>query len=126
MIRYTLTIWIMGLLSLCMGIVALYMSFKAKKMLSQGIINKYISFYISSVIIIMLFTILYTIRKLFGLQYLFFESVEYYLLTASFFSLVLVSYRTLHIGKTFGFQNFPEKRSTVDDKVFTVPITEKK
>jgi len=113
-VTYTIQIFVMGCLSIGMGFIAMALAMEAKRQLSKGIINKYLSYYITSIFLIVTFCILYTIRKLYGLHTLVFETVEYYLLTASFFSLVLVSYRTLHIGKTFGFKNvgfkFDEKK----------------
>jgi len=114
--QYTSVTFIMGFLSLLMGCISIYMTLAAKRYLAKGIIHKYLSFYIGSVILIMAFCLLYTVRNLYGLNYVMIEYIEYYLLTASFFSLVLVSYRTLHIGKTFGFRDVARSIKTKLEK----------
>ena len=96
---------LMGILTVAMGFISLVMTYIAKAKLSRGIISKYLSHYMITIFLMIVFTMFYTSRKIYEWDNYFFQVIEYYLMTAAFASLLICSYRTLHIGQHFGFRD---------------------
>jgi len=98
-----------GFLSLTFGILAIIWTDRARTSLSKGTsLRSYTSYFLFSLIFILLFSIWDTLIPLFEWSgYLIYP--KYFFITASYLIFVFASYKILSLGKQFGFHEQAKK-----------------